>query len=124
VGINNEESVRTSLDKLLKERHMRLMYPQKVGRVAILKSAGLGITTLMLYYIAYICMKDDKLKGDRNCSRVKTNDGRMIDICDDCAKYMKNADELVQVSPPHNGSIDHSYRFVNPKEKKKCRQAV
>jgi hypothetical protein len=62
--------------------------------------------------------------GDRNCSRVKTNDGRMIDICDDCAKYMKNAGELVQVSPPHNGSIDHSYRFVNPKEKKKCRQAV
>jgi hypothetical protein len=62
-GVNKEGSVTTAYDRLLKERQNRLMHPQKVGRVAILKSSGLGLTTFMVRYIAWKCMKDDKWKG-------------------------------------------------------------
>jgi hypothetical protein len=62
-GINKEESVTYSYDRLLKERQHRLIHPQKVGRVAILKSSGLGLTTSMCRYIAWKCMSSDKWKG-------------------------------------------------------------
>jgi hypothetical protein len=54
------ETLTTSRTKLLKERAERMIYPQKVGHLAVLKSTGLGLTTLILRYIAWNCMKDDK----------------------------------------------------------------
>jgi hypothetical protein len=62
-SIANKESSIAANEKLLEERRKRLVYPQKVGHLVVLKSAGLGLTTLMLRYIAWNCMKDDNWKN-------------------------------------------------------------
>jgi hypothetical protein len=56
------ESLTMAYTKLLKERDKRLAYPQKIGHLLVLKSAGLGLTTLLLRYIAWNCLKDDSWK--------------------------------------------------------------
>jgi hypothetical protein len=40
---------------------------QQTKYVWIKKATGLGITELMLRYIAWLCLKDDKLKGSQMC---------------------------------------------------------
>jgi hypothetical protein len=79
-GMNKHESVTASKSKILQERHERLIHPQKVGRVAILKSRGLGVTTLLLRYLAFVCMKDDKLKGTDICLITGPRESLSIDL--------------------------------------------
>ncbi len=45
------------------EKENTLIYPQKVGHVACIKSTGLGITHFSLLYILWLCLRNDKLKG-------------------------------------------------------------
>jgi len=52
-----------TLENLKQERLRAFIHPQKVGHLLVLKSAGLGLTTFFLRYIAWLCLKDDKLKG-------------------------------------------------------------
>ena len=49
--------------KIRDEKNATWIHPERVGHCLILKSAGLGITTLFLRYIAWICLRDDRLKG-------------------------------------------------------------
>jgi hypothetical protein len=62
-GINKAGNVDNSYDKLLKERHARLIHKHKVNHLALLKSSGLGISTLITRWIAYKCMVNDDWKG-------------------------------------------------------------
>jgi hypothetical protein len=59
---DKRNNIRVTHAKILEEKHNTLIYKQKVGHLAVLKSAGLGLTTLLLRYIAWKCMKDDSWK--------------------------------------------------------------
>jgi hypothetical protein len=56
-------NITNTYQKLLKERHARLTHKHKENHLAILKSSGLGLSTFMVRWIAWNCMKDDKWKG-------------------------------------------------------------
>jgi hypothetical protein len=62
-GINKGGNTTTSYDRLHREKQSRLINEERVGHVLVLKSAGLGLTTFFLRYIAWICLRDDRLKG-------------------------------------------------------------
>jgi hypothetical protein len=56
-------SIRATRERLRREKTAELIYPEKVGHCLVLKSSGLGLTSFFLAYIAWLCLKDDKLKG-------------------------------------------------------------
>jgi hypothetical protein len=60
---SKNESVTNAYNDYLKEKANTLIYPQKVGHVAVLKSTGLGLTEWTLRYIAWNCLKDNKWKS-------------------------------------------------------------
>jgi hypothetical protein len=60
---SEKDNMKKALGDFLHEKEDTLVYPQKVGHLLLLKSAGLGLTTFFLRYIAWLCMKDDQLKG-------------------------------------------------------------
>jgi hypothetical protein len=62
-GPYKNESFKAANDRILRERNNRLIYPQKVDHLAIVKATGLGLTTLITRYILWCSMKDDKWKG-------------------------------------------------------------
>jgi hypothetical protein len=62
-SLNKEESASTTLDKLHRERHSRLIYKHKVGHLCLVKSSGLGVSTLLTSWIAYRCMVNNDWKG-------------------------------------------------------------
>jgi hypothetical protein len=65
VSATKSENISNSYHKLLKERQNRLSYPAKNKHLAILKASGLGISELILRFIAWLCLKDDNLKGSQ-----------------------------------------------------------
>ena len=60
---SKKENMKMAHHNYVQEKENILVYPQKVGHLAVLKSTGLGLTEFFLRYIAWICLKDDKLKG-------------------------------------------------------------
>jgi late competence protein required for DNA uptake (superfamily II DNA/RNA helicase) len=46
---------------------LNLLDVQKKKHIWVKKSTGLGITELFLRYIAYICTRDNRLRGKRIC---------------------------------------------------------
>jgi hypothetical protein len=60
---DKSDNIRVTHAKILQEKHDTLIYMQKVGHLAVLKSAGLGLTTLILRYIAWKCCRNDDWKG-------------------------------------------------------------
>ena len=55
----------TLRNELKNEFDNRLIYPKRVKHLAILKASALGITELILRFVAWICLKDDSLKGSQ-----------------------------------------------------------
>jgi hypothetical protein len=77
---SKNESIKDAESKYLREKENTLVYPQKVGHLAILKSTGLGLTEFFLRYIAWICLKSDKLKGTDICIITGPREQLSIDI--------------------------------------------
>jgi hypothetical protein len=77
---SKNESIKYAQSRFLQEKENTLVYPQKVGHLAILKSTGLGLTEFFLRYIAWICLKDDKLKGTDICIITGVREQTSIDI--------------------------------------------
>jgi len=77
---SKNENIKDAYNKYLRERENTLIYPQKVGHLAILKSTGLGLTEFFLRYIAWICLKDEKLKGTDICIITGPREQLSIDI--------------------------------------------
>jgi hypothetical protein len=60
-----DANISTEEERLRKERIDNIIYTQKVKHVAVLKAAGLGISELALRIIAWLCMRNDDLKGSQ-----------------------------------------------------------
>jgi hypothetical protein len=58
-----QDSITNTTQQIKSERTESLIYPERVGHLLVLKSAGLGLTSFFLRYIGWLCLKDDKLKG-------------------------------------------------------------
>jgi len=80
------KTLNTARTKLLNARQNRLIYTQKVGHLAIVKSTGLGLTTLMIRYIAWNCMRNDNWKD----TDVIILTGPRQQLSDDLITMLKN----------------------------------
>jgi hypothetical protein len=60
---SKNESISYTHAQFLKERENTLIHKYKVSHTLTIKSTGLGLTELVLRYICWKCLKDDKLKG-------------------------------------------------------------
>ncbi|HKI09947.1 MAG TPA: hypothetical protein VKA09_16270 [Nitrososphaeraceae archaeon] len=64
IGLPHKNGIPKPLFEYEKEIYDAL---QEIKYVWIKKATGLGITEFMLRYIAWLCLKDDKLKGSQMC---------------------------------------------------------
>jgi len=78
------ESLRERIDQKQKESDTPL-YDFKVNHLAVLKSSGLGLTEFFLRYMAWLCVKDDKLRGSDMCILT----GPRIDLATDLIARIK-----------------------------------
>lgn len=62
---NKHGSISVARAKFLKEREETLVYPHKVRHLACLKATGLGISELSIRFLAWLCLRNDNLKGSQ-----------------------------------------------------------
>jgi hypothetical protein len=60
--------------------HPEPLYPQKVGRLALVKSTGIGATEFFIRYIVWKCVVNDDLKGSDICIITGPREQLSIDI--------------------------------------------
>jgi hypothetical protein len=59
------ENLQNSYNKFLKERENTLVFLQKVKHVALLKATSLGISEFCIRWLAWMCLRNDDLKGSQ-----------------------------------------------------------
>jgi hypothetical protein len=61
----------------------------------IKKATGLGITEFMLRYMAWLCLKDDKLKGTQMCIVTGPNENIAIDLIERLKRNVLSSDSII-----------------------------
>src|SRR5215216_5030403 len=69
-------------NKVVEKTAIEPLYPQKVGRLAVLKSTGIGATEFFIRWICWKCMVNDDLKGSDVCIITGPREQLSIDILD------------------------------------------
>lgn len=62
---NKHMTISYSYNRYLKEREDILVWPQKVRHVSVLKATGLGISEFCIRFLAWLCLRNDDLKGSQ-----------------------------------------------------------